>query len=235
MKGKRGRKPYYSIELTSAEYNKLEQIIRSGKSSKKKDLRVRIILMAACNLSNTAIANDLGITRDMVIHWRKQFVKHRLKGMHDAPRSGRPRSIHPFIEMTLVMLIIQNKAENWVKRKYKLDTIRKSAIDLHQQLKEIFGSLTPCLSSVYSMLKRNKLRPWLYRSWVHIRDPNFFKKAAVVLDLYHGFYNGVKLGIDEYILSADEMTQIQVLERMVTPTQSGQRTSLFASSVGILC
>jgi len=224
MKGKRGRKPYYSIELTSAEYNKLEQIIRSGKSSKKKDLRARIILMAACNLSNTAIANDLGITRDMVIHWRKQFVKHRLKGLHDAPRSGRPRSIHPFIEMTLVMLIIQNKAENWVKRKYKLDTIRKSAIDLHQQLKEIFGSLTPCLSSVYSMLKRNKLRPWLYRSWVHIRDPNFFKKAAVVLDLYHGFYNGVKLGIDEYILSADEMTQIQVLERMVTPTQSGQRT-----------
>ncbi len=224
MKGKRGRKPYYFIELTSEEYKKLEQIIRSGKSSKKIDIRARIILMAAGNLSNTAIADNLGIARDTVIHWRKQFVMHRLKGLHDAPRSGRPRSIHPFIEMTLIMLIIQNKAENWVKRRYKLDTLRKSALDLHQQLKVIFGSLTPCLSSVYSMLKRNKLRPWLYRSWVHIRDPNFFEKAAVVLDLYHGFFNGVKLGIDEYILSADEMTQIQVLERMVTPTHCGRKT-----------
>jgi len=88
MKRKRGRKPYYSIELTPEEYNKLEQIIRSGKSSKKRDLRARIILMATCTLSNMAIANDLGIARDTVIHWRKQFVMHRLKGLHDAPRSG---------------------------------------------------------------------------------------------------------------------------------------------------
>ena len=37
-------------------------------------------------------------------------------------------------------------------------------------------------------------------------------KACVVLDLYAGFWQGQRLGLDEYVLSADEKT-IQILAR----------------------
>ena len=44
------------------------------------------------------------------------------------------------------------------------------------------------------------------------RDPEFVSRACVVLDLYAGFWEGQRLGPDEYLLSADEKT-IQVLVR----------------------
>jgi len=44
------------------------------------------------------------------------------------------------------------------------------------------------------------------------RDPDFVVKACVILDLYAGFWEGQRLGPDEYVLSADEKT-IQVLRR----------------------
>jgi hypothetical protein len=41
------------------------------------------------------------------------------------------------------------------------------------------------------------------------RDPAFGVKAARVLDLYEGIFDGAKLGEGEYVISADEKTSIQ--------------------------
>jgi len=58
------------------------------------------------------------------------------------------------------------------------------------------------------------LRPWRYHQWLFPRDPLFLDKAGVILDLYHGVWQGEALGPDDYILSADEKSQLQILPRV---------------------
>ena len=62
-------------------------------------------------------------------------------------------------------------------------------------------------------LARDAIKPWQHRSWIFPRDPDFEAKAARVLDLYARTWNGVALGDDEYVISADEKSQLQALRR----------------------
>ena len=64
-------------------------------------------------------------------------------------------------------------------------------------------------STVWRVLHADAIRPWLHRSWIAPRDPNFAVKAAVALDLYAGVFDGVRLGVDEFVICADEKTSIQ--------------------------
>ncbi|MGW3201657.1 hypothetical protein ACWDBD_45430 [Streptomyces sp. NPDC001118] len=55
-------------------------------------------------------------------------------------------------------------------------------------------------------LREDVLKPWQYRSWIFIRDPDFRAKARRVLDLYARTFEGAPLGPDEYVVSSDEKT-----------------------------
>src|ERR1700754_1621358 len=55
--------------------------------------RARIVLLAAEGLSNTAIAERVGVSRPTVIGWRSRYGQRGVKGLFDEPRSGRPRRI----------------------------------------------------------------------------------------------------------------------------------------------
>ena len=52
--------------------------------------RSRIVLAAAEGLKNTEIADRLGVRRQSVTKWRNRFAEHRLDGLVDEPRPGRP-------------------------------------------------------------------------------------------------------------------------------------------------
>ena len=56
---------------------------------------------------------------------------------------------------------------------------------------------------------RDALKPWQHRSWISVRDPQFAAKAARVLDLYAGIWDGRPLGAGDYVICADEKTSIQ--------------------------
>ena len=62
-------------------------------------------------------------------------------------------------------------------------------------------------------LARDAIKPWQHRSWIFPRDPDFATKAGVVLDLYDRHWQGVALSDDEYVISADEKSQLQALQR----------------------
>jgi hypothetical protein len=64
-------------------------------------------------------------------------------------------------------------------------------------------------ATVWRILDRDAIRPWLHRSWIFPRDPNFEAKAAKVLDLYARVWRAKPLGPDDYVLSADEKISIQ--------------------------
>jgi hypothetical protein len=68
-------------------------------------------------------------------------------------------------------------------------------------------------STVRRWLHADAIKPWRYRSWIFPRDPDFAVKAAGVLDLYASVWDGVPLGPDDYVISADEKSQLQALRR----------------------
>jgi hypothetical protein len=64
-------------------------------------------------------------------------------------------------------------------------------------------------ATVRRWLSENTLKPWQYRSWILITDPDFAAKARRVLDPDDRTWEGKLLGRNDYVISADEKTSIQ--------------------------
>lgn len=80
-------------------------------------------------------------------------------------------------------------------------------------------------STVWRVLRDDAIRPWLHRSWIFPRDPDFATKAAHALDLYARVFEGQALGEGEFVVCADEKTSIQARCRC-HPTLSPGRARL---------
>ena len=89
------RLPPFDVDLTSGEREILEKTARAYTSSYIDVIRAKIILYAAQGLSNTQIAERLDTRRQIVSKWRKRFFDHRLPGLEELPRAGRPGSFSP--------------------------------------------------------------------------------------------------------------------------------------------
>src|ERR1051325_9494026 len=68
-------------------------------------------------------------------------------------------------------------------------------------------------ATLWRWLSTDALRPWQHRSWIFPRDPNFAANAGPVLDLYERIWEGVPLGANDFVISADEKTSIQARRR----------------------
>jgi len=68
-------------------------------------------------------------------------------------------------------------------------------------------------TTIWRWLSSDAIKPWQHRSWIFPRDPDFGTKAARVLDLYARRWEGQPLGPDDYVISADEKSQLQALHR----------------------
>jgi putative transposase len=97
----RGPKPP-TIELTDAERQALDELIRRHRTPQQMALRARIILAAAEGQNNAQIARRLGVSLDMVRLWRERWLILRPASLEDlpvadrlsdAPRPGAPRRI----------------------------------------------------------------------------------------------------------------------------------------------
>ena len=80
------------------------------------------------------------------------------------------------------------------------------------------------VSTVGRWLAADAIKPWQHRCWIFPRDPDFAAKAGRVLDLYQRRWEGIDLAEDEYVISADEKSQLQALSRRhpETPAAPGQ-------------
>jgi hypothetical protein len=72
--------------------------------------------------------------------------------------------------------------------------------------------------TVWRWLSKDAIRPWCYRSWIWPRDPDFEQKAARVLDLYQGIWEGKPMSSHDFVISSDEKTSIQARHRVVPIT-----------------
>lgn len=78
--------------------------------------------------------------------------------------------------------------------------------------------------TIWRWLREDAIRPWAHRSWIFPRDPEFAAKASPVLDLYHRRWKGGPLGPRDFVLSADEKTQIQLItpRHPIAPPAAGR-------------
>jgi DDE superfamily endonuclease len=89
---------------------------------------------------------------------------------------------------------------------------RQSTTDLTRRARdELNKPISP--STVWRILDEDAIKPWQYEHWIFPRASNFFEKAAVVLDLYEGYYQGERVDPFDRIISSDEKTSIQARVR----------------------
>ena len=81
------------LVLTDEERETLQRWARRAKSSQALAQRCRIVLGCAAGNTNKQVAEDLGVSPQMVCKWRQRFVDKRLDGLADDPRPGAPRTI----------------------------------------------------------------------------------------------------------------------------------------------
>lgn len=85
----------YTILLSESERTQLEAMARKYTAPYFEVVRAKLVLLAAEGLENKEIAQRLDLPRQIVSKWRKRFHAHRLEGLSDQPRSGRPAGFSP--------------------------------------------------------------------------------------------------------------------------------------------
>ena len=85
------------VMLSQDSRERLQALGRAGSTPQALAFRVALILRAGepDQPTNLEIAAQLGCDRHTVGIWRQRFLQHGIAGLHDAPRSGRPRSFSP--------------------------------------------------------------------------------------------------------------------------------------------
>jgi len=179
------------IELTAVERARLESWTRRRTSAQALALRSRVVLLAADGLRNTAIAGELGVHRNMVAKWRARFLEHRLDGLSDEPRPGRPRTVS------------DEQVEEVIVR--TLETTPPDAT--HWSTRSMAREIGLTQSAVQRIWKAFALRPHRQQTWKLSKDPLFIDKVRDVVGLY--------LDPPEraVVLCVDEKSQIQALDR----------------------
>ena len=115
---------------------------------------------------------------------------------------------------------------------------RFSRAELHRLVIER-GVCQASASTIARWLSDDAIRPWQHRSWIFPRDPRFLEKAGPVLDLYERRWQGELLHPGDFVICADEKTQIQARQRSY-PTAGpragrGQRVEHDYDRGGALC
>jgi transposase len=202
--------PVAALELTADESHQLTAWVRAGTTPHRLVRRARLILGSAAGLGSRALARQERLSRTTVRRWLGRFATERCDGLQDRPRSGRPKTLTPATHALVVALACERPADREVPlRRYSLNELM---VEVANRLPS--DHVAPSRTTVWRLLKQDALRPWRYRSWISPRDPDFLERAGPVLDLYACRWQGRPLWADEYVLSADEKTSIQVRRRL---------------------
>jgi transposase len=201
------RRSPYVVVLSEADRKVLAERARAYTAPHAEVVRAKIVLLADEGLPNVMIAERLDVHVDVVSRWRKRFCEQGLAGLRDRARAGRPRSFPP----RAVAEVKAMACEPPQRRDVPLS--RWSSAELARQAVAEGVVASVSASTVRRWLADDAIRPWRYRSWIFPRDPDFAAKAGRVLDLYERVWDGAELGPDDYVISADEKSQLQALSR----------------------
>ena len=179
------------LVLTDGERDQLVRWSRRRKSSQALALRSRIVLACADGLDNKAVAAQLGCAAATVGKWRARFVEHRLDGLTDEDRPGRPPVISADQVEDVVVATLEStpaNATHWSRAKMAERTgLSKSTIG--------------------RIWRAFELQPHRAEGFKLSNDPLFIEKVYDVVGLY---LNPPEAAV---VLCVDEKSQVQALAR----------------------
>jgi transposase len=179
------------VDLTADERARLESWTRRRTSAQALALRARIVLLAADGLNNTEIAAELRIHRNVAGKWRSRFLEHRLDGLLDQPRPGRPRTI------------TDEQVEEVV-----IKTLERTPKDAtHWSTRSMAREVGLTQSAVLRIWRAFGLQPHRQETWKLSKDPQFIAKVRDIVGLY---LNPPERAV---VLCVDEKSQIQAVDR----------------------
>jgi transposase len=188
--------------LSPWERQRLQQWSRRRKTAQALALRARIILCSATGITNTDVAQELGVSVQTVGKWRRRFIAHRLDGLSDAPRPGQPRKITDSDVERVVRMTLEEKpgdATHWSTRSLAAATgLTQNAI---LRIWHAFG-----------------LQPHRVETFKISPDPLLVEKVRDIVGLY------LNPPDRAMVLCVDEKSQIQALDRTqpILPLRPGQ-------------
>ncbi len=184
-------RPAPALALSDEERAYLERQVRRHRVGRSFSERCQIVLRCADGVTSKAVAAELGVHEHTVGKWRRRFVKDRIDGLLDEPRSGRPRTIEDdqvaaVIERTLYSTPAD--ATHW--------SIRSMAKEMglsHTTIRRIWTAFG--------------LQPHRSETFKLSSDPLFVDKVRDIVGLYLAPPDRA------LVLSVDEKSQIQALDR----------------------
>ena len=184
-------RPKAELVLTGEERATLIRWERRRKSSQALALRARIVLACARGVANNEVAAELGVSQPTVGKWRARFIEHRLDGLCDEPRPGRPAVIGVDQVEDVIVATLESKPDNathWSRAKMaERSGLSKSTIG---RIWKAFG-----------------LQPHRAEGFKISTDPLFVDKVYDIVGLYlHPPESAV-------VLCVDEKSQVQALAR----------------------
>lgn len=195
----------YRVKKTDRK--ELESWLRSRSVDRGLAERARIVLMGAKGMSVTEISGRLQVSRPTVYKWQQRYEQEGVDGLQDQPRSGRPTKL----------------TEAKIKRILHLTTERipKEATHWSTRLMAKYAGVTQW--QVRQVWAAADLKPHRLKTFKISNDPKFAEKVIDVVGLY------LNPPDNAMILSVDEKTQIQALDRtqpmlQLRPGQIERRT-----------
>jgi transposase len=191
------------IELTDKQRAELQTIVSRRSESAGLVRRARVVLLSDGGVSGREIARRLDLTPEHVSVIRARYRAEGVRGLAERPKAGRKdHAVSAETEARIVEMAMSPPPPG--RARWTTRLLGKQA-----------GLSAECVSN---LLQRNGLKPHLVRTYKVSRDPNFASKVKDVVGLY--------LNPPEHavVLSVDEKTSIQALERtqLPLPLRSGR-------------
>lgn len=190
------------VELTPGERKALEALAGSRTAPFRQVQRARLILLAAGGATNTQISQEVDLSRSMVARWRERFVRHRLDGLTDQPRPGRPRVYAEADRLRVVEAACNGRPPD----------------STQWSVRSLAKATGVGRDTVHKILREHKLKPHRIGTFSHSPDPDFVAKVVDVVGLY------LDPPENAVVVCVDEKTQVQALDRRqpMLPMRPGQ-------------
>ena len=187
------------IKCDEATRRELERMANSQKEERRMVERARIILGLLDGKQIKTVVSEQGVEENTVTKWRDRFDETGLKGLRDAPRSGKPK-IYDKAWENLVLEKLDEPPPKGLK-KWDQPTLAKELNTSEDAIQRFLHSKGVQLSRV--------------RTWCISTDPEFAAKATDIVGLY------LSPPENALVISVDEKPSIQALSRATGYVKTG--------------
>jgi len=194
---------YTSALLHPVDRDALQSWLRSRTLAQVPAVRARILLDLDEGHAPNDVARRQRVGRATVFRWKARYLEEGIDSLADRPRSGRPSVIEGATVERVLHLTkerVPAEADHWSVR-----LMAEYAATTTWQVRQIWEGAG--------------LAPHRLKTFKISNDPRFAEKVVDVVGLY------MNPPANAAVLSVDEKTQIQALDRTQAPLPMSERTS----------